>query len=86
MAAELRLSPRYVQKLLKEANTTFAEVVMQARLRRAHDMLGDRASQHLTIHEIASTCGFAYITTFNRRFRDAFNLSPGEARAARSRR
>jgi len=79
---KLKLSPRYLQCLLVEAQTSFTEQVIEFRLVKAQTMLASRRCLHLQIGEIAYLCGFNEVPYFNRRFKARFGCSPGEVRHA----
>jgi AraC-like DNA-binding protein len=51
------------------------------RLQRCLAGLQDPAQSRLQIAEIAYCWGFNHVATFNRNFRKAFGITPGEARA-----
>jgi len=58
-----------------------ARYQLHLRLQRCLAALQDPAQAHLQIAEIAYRWGFNHPATFNRNFRKAFGLTPGEARA-----
>lgn len=77
---DLGLSARYVQDLLAETGTGFAERVLEARLLFAHGLLADRRSDPRRISDIAYAAGFSDISYFNRCFRRRFGCAPGALR------
>lgn len=79
-AQRLRISPRYIRKLLADIGTTFSEEVLNARLTRAHDLLTKSTHDHMSIGEIAYSVGFNDLSYFNRVFRRRFGATPSEIR------
>ena len=82
VAQRLGLSRRYVNDLLAESGSGFAERVLEMRLHEARVMLMDAAHDRLKVSEIAWTCGFNEVPYFNRRFRRRFGTTPTELREA----
>ncbi|MBR1144784.1 helix-turn-helix transcriptional regulator [Bradyrhizobium sp. AUGA SZCCT0431] len=82
VAQRLGLSRRYVNDLLAESGSGFAERVLEMRLHEARVMLTDAAHDRLKVSEIAWTCGFNEVPYFNRRFRRRFGMTPTELREA----
>lgn len=82
VARRLGLSRRYVNDLLAESGSSFAERVLEMRLDKARVMLIDAAHIRLKISEIAWTSGFNEVPYFNRRFRRRFGMTPTELREA----
>ncbi len=80
LARDLRLSQRYVNELLAETGSGFAERVLELRLEKATAALADRNHDHVRISEIAYACGFNDISYFNRQFRRRFGHAPGDLR------
>lgn len=83
VAQRLGLSRRYVNDLLAESGSGFAERVLEMRLDKARAMLMDAAHDRLKVSEIAWTCGFNEVPYFNRRFRRRFGVTPTDLRASR---
>ncbi|MCS6627309.1 helix-turn-helix domain-containing protein [Roseibacterium beibuensis] len=82
VATRFGLSPRYVGKLFEAGGVTLGETVTAKRIGAAGAVLGDPMARGRTIAEIAYACGFSDLTTFNRRFRQAFGATPRDYRAA----
>jgi AraC family transcriptional regulator, positive regulator of tynA and feaB len=84
VAAEARISMRYLQKLFSGRGTTCGHFIHSLRLDRASRLLQRRAlsksGQHLS--EIALACGFLDYAHFSRKFRERFGHSPGAHAAA----
>lgn len=76
VASKLRVTPRYVQKLLHDTGSSFTERVLELRLQKARAILASPHHDRLTVREIASTCGFNEVSYFNRCFRRRFGASP----------
>lgn len=85
VAARFGLSARYVSKLFEAGGVTMGETVAAKRIGAAAAILADPGAAGRTIAEIAYTCGFSDLTTFNRRFRQTFGATPREFRLAMSR-
>jgi AraC-like DNA-binding protein len=81
LAGQLGITPRYVQTLLAENDTSFIDEVIQRRLQRAHEMLGSPLYSGMTILDLAYHCGFASVSNFHRMFRRVFGATPSEVRA-----
>jgi AraC-like DNA-binding protein len=83
-ARDLKMSERWLHALLADHETGFAAWVARRRTEECMRLLQDAAFDHLPITEIALRCGFGDLSTFNRRFRARFGMTPREARRARS--
>jgi AraC-like DNA-binding protein len=84
VAAELGLTPHYVQNLLSETEASFSERVLDLRLRKARSMLTDSRNNGMKIGDIAYACGFNEVSYFNRCFRRRFGASPSQFRGTGS--
>jgi AraC-like DNA-binding protein len=82
VAARLKLTPRYIQRLFESAGSTFSEFVLRQRLARAHRLLTDPRRIDSTIVTIAFESGFGDLSYFNRTFRRHYGATPSEIRAA----
>lgn len=82
LAAEHKLSPRYVRKLFEGEGLSFTEFALGQKLTRAHRMLADPLRTQRSITDIAYEAGFNDLSYFNRAFRRRFNATPSEIRAA----
>ncbi|UVC09254.1 helix-turn-helix transcriptional regulator [Rhizobium sp. TH2] len=76
------VSPRYIQRLFEREGTTFSDYVRGCRLELAHAMLCDIAALAQSISSIAYDCGFGDLSHFNRSFRERFDMTPSDIRAA----
>lgn len=81
IAAEHKLSPRYVRKLFESEGLSFTEFALGQKLKRAHRMLADPSWAQRSITEIAYEAGFNDLSYFNRVFRRRFDATPSEVRA-----
>jgi len=85
LASQLGITPRYVQSLLAESDTSFVDAVIGRRLQRAHEMLRSADYRGMTIIDLAYHCGFASVSNFHRAFRRAFGATPSDVRAQAAR-
>jgi AraC-like DNA-binding protein len=76
-ARDLGMSPRSLQRFLNREGTTFSEVVLRARVRRAHCLLEET---NLSLTEIAYCTGFADQAHFTRVFRRISDVPPSALR------
>jgi AraC-like DNA-binding protein len=83
VAANLNVTPRYVQRLFEADGTTFSEFLMGQRLTRAHRLLCDPNFSHAAISTIAYDVGFGDLSYFNRRFRRLYGFTPRDVRGDR---
>jgi len=80
IAASLKVTPRYIQKLFAEIETTVGQYICSARIRAAAQRLEDPNEAHRSITEIAFTVGFNDLSHFGRVFKGAFGVTPAEHR------
>jgi len=80
VAANLNVTPRYVQRLFEMAGTTFSEFLVGQRLVRAYRMLRDPDFSRAAISTIAYDVGFGDLSYFNRKFRRLYGFTPREVR------
>jgi AraC-like DNA-binding protein len=74
------VSPRYIRKLFEGEGTSLSQFVLGQRLTRVYRMLADPRYAGLTISDIAFAVGFGDLSTFNRKFRRRFGLTPSDVR------
>lgn len=79
VAARLRISRRYLQRLLEGSGTSFTARVNELRLQRAFELLSVPGA--VRIADVALAAGFSDISHFNRLFRARFGDTPGSVRA-----
>ncbi len=78
VAQAFAFSPGYFSALFKEEmGVTFSDYMTGKRMRKAGELLGDRA---LSIAEVAERVGYRNMTHFHRQFRDFFGMKPGQYR------
>jgi AraC-like DNA-binding protein len=70
--------------LFEESGTTFTEFVLTLRLQSAHRMLSSPRFSSWSVTAIALEAGFGDLSYFNRRFRQRFDGTPSDIRAAAS--
>lgn len=80
VAAALDISPRYVNDLLADEDTSFRRYVLTERLARCRRDLASPALAHRHVGEIAFAWGFNDLSHFGRVFRDHFGMSPRDFR------
>jgi AraC-like DNA-binding protein len=78
-------SPRSVQRLLAEQDSSFIDEVNNRRLQQAFYLLQSPRCKHLSIIDIACECGFVTTAHFHRRFRRRYDATPGDVRAGQAR-
>jgi AraC-like DNA-binding protein len=74
------ISPRYVRKLLHEAQTTFSDFLLELRLEQARRLLRSPEHATSTIAAIAYAAGFSDLSYFNRTFRRRHGATPSALR------
>ena len=80
ISRQVGLSERYVRKLFAARGTTMTAWIRSRRLKRCHEALRGGDGDYASIAEIAYAHGFNDISSFNRSFRHAFGLTPGEVK------
>jgi AraC-like DNA-binding protein len=85
VAAHLKVSQRYVQKLLEGTESTFSEMVVSARLDACYRSLSDTRQSRRTIADIAFGHGFNDLSWFYRCYRQRWSETPGDTRARAAR-
>ncbi len=83
VARDLRISPRYLQRLLETSGTSFTARVNELRLQRAFTLLTEARDGERRISDIALQVGFSDISHFNRLFRSRFGDTPRGVRGQR---
>ncbi|HEY8550327.1 MAG TPA: helix-turn-helix domain-containing protein [Vicinamibacterales bacterium] len=82
-ATDLRMSRRWLHAVFDDCGTTFAAWVAWRRVEECMKCLEDPAFDRFSITEIAFHHGFNDLSTFNRRFRSHFGMTPPDARRYR---
>ena len=83
VARSLKITPRYLQVLLKKAGTSFTACVNELRLQRALTLLTQAGDKARRISDIAMEVGFSDISHFNHLFRSPFGNTPSSVRGRR---
>jgi AraC-like DNA-binding protein len=81
LAARQAISPRYVQLLFEEAGTTFSDFALERRLDAARSMLASPRYATWSVTGIALEAGLGDLSTFNRRFKRRYHMTPSDLRA-----
>jgi len=76
VAAEFRISKRYLQTLLANSGTSFVRELNAVRLDRASELLTDPHTRKMSIGEVAFRCGYLDPAYFARQFRRRFDATP----------
>jgi AraC-like DNA-binding protein len=79
VANSLRISVRYLQRLLETSGISFTQHVNELRLQRSHALLCEPGPRRIS--DIALEAGFSDISHFNRLFRARFGDTPSAVRA-----
>lgn len=82
IASAFGMSVRSLHQLFALSDLSFHEFLTKTRLERARTLLRAAACQHLGAAEIGFEAGFGEVSTFYRRFRQRYGMTPGEWRAA----
>jgi AraC-like DNA-binding protein len=82
-AAALGISPRYVNDLLADEQTSFQRYVLAERLAQCRRDLSSRTLAHRHVGEIALSWGFNDLSHFGRVFREHFGMSPRDWRQSK---
>jgi AraC-like DNA-binding protein len=80
VAHTMGVSRRYLNDLLQETGSSFAERVLELRLQKARTMLASPRNDKRKVGEIALACGFNEVSYFHRCFRRRFGASPAQFR------
>ena len=79
-AAAFGISPRYLNDLLSDEETSFQRYVLTERLARCQRDLSSPSLAHRQVGEIAFAWGFNDLSHFGRVFREHYGMSPREWR------
>lgn len=80
VAKHLRISRRYLYKLLSERGESLGDRIRKGRLERCKQLLADPDELHRHVSEIAFANGFSDPSHFSRVFKDAYGMTPREFR------
>ena len=81
VAQNMRISRRYLQRLLKTSGTSFTAHVTELRLNHAFALLTAEDKSDVRICDTALRAGFSDVSHFNRLFRSRFGATPSDVRA-----
>ena len=81
IATALRLSSRYIHMLMKDVDTTPANLIWSRRLERCADALSDPGNGAVPISQIAYAWGYKDAAHFTRSFKTRYGISPRDFRA-----
>ncbi|WP_165493192.1 helix-turn-helix domain-containing protein [Hylemonella gracilis] len=81
IASAFGLSLRALHQLFALSDLSFNEFLARTRLERAQAMLRSASCLHLSTAEIGFEAGFGEVSTFYRRFKQRYGITPGEWRA-----
>jgi AraC-like DNA-binding protein len=79
-ATALGISPRYVNNLLADEQTSFQRYVLLQRLEQCRRALSSAQHAHRHVGEIAFAWGFNDLSHFGRVFREQYGMSPRDWR------
>lgn len=82
VASDLGMSRRNLDRLLATCGTSFPQILNEARLQRAAEMLRHKTSAGMSVTEISLAVGFENHSFFSRKFKDFFDISPRDYRKA----
>lgn len=81
IAAAVELSSRQAQRVMEPLGASPLQYLLGKRLERATELLSDAGTEaKTTIASIAFESGFGDVSHFNRKFREAFGISPRDWR------
>ena len=83
LIAALGISPRYVNDLLSDENTSFQRHVLTERLAHCERDLSSPMLAHRHVGEIAFAWGFNDLSHFGRAFREHYGMSPRDWRQSK---
>ncbi|MGJ4931602.1 helix-turn-helix domain-containing protein [Bradyrhizobium sp. HKCCYLS2038] len=81
VAAELKLSPRYINQLLEAEGTSLSRYIWSRRLDRCAEQLKDPALRARSVSQIAMDNGFNDLSHFSKAFRSKFGSAPRDYRS-----
>ena len=80
IAAELKLSPRYINQLLEGEGTSLSRYIWSRRLERCAEQPKEPAVRGRSVSQIAIDNGFNDLSHFSKAFRGRFGASPRDYR------
>lgn len=82
-AHDMAMSRRWLHAILDEGGEGFSARMIRRRLEESHKLLHNPAYDHLPIADVAFLVGFNDVSTFHRRFRRHYGMTPREMRRQR---
>jgi AraC-like DNA-binding protein len=83
VAAHVKVTPRYLQRLFEADGKTFSEWLLHQRLMRVHRMLCRPEFAERTVSAVAYEAGFGDLSYFNRCFRKLYGVTPRDVKKSR---
>jgi len=80
VAAQLGVTPRYIQRLFEDEGRTFSSFLLERRLFRARRMLTEPRFAQRAVSAIAYDVGFNDLSYFNRCFKQQYGATPRDIR------
>lgn len=80
-AHELGMSRRWLEVLLADGGESFSTRIANRRIEESRKLLRDPTLDHLSIAEIGFLVGFNDVSTFHRRFRRRYGITPRDTRS-----
>lgn len=80
VAGALGWSPRRLQEVMRQAGTSYRELVREARLECARNLLSNGYRHRVTIADVAYRCGFSSASLLSTVFRQRYGETPREYR------
>jgi AraC family transcriptional activator of tynA and feaB len=80
VAKRFGLSLRTLHQLFTLSDCSFQQHLTAMRLAHAHDLLHDPSMRHVDTASIGFAAGFGEVSTFYRRFKSHYGMTPGECR------
>lgn len=80
VAATFGLSVRSLHQVFTLSDCSFQAFLTRTRLAHAHALLRDPQAHHMDTASIGFTAGFGEVSTFYRRFKQRYGMTPGACR------
>lgn len=77
VASSLHIGTRTMQRRLEEFGTSYREVLLRLRMKRAAELLQESS---LSLTQISEQLGYSYLPQFMRAFKKHYGITPGEFR------
>lgn len=76
VAQEVGISKRYLHQLIANTDTTFSTLLRSLRINHSKKLLANARNQHLSVTQIAMSCGFSDAGHFTRVFKKSVGQTP----------